>query len=174
MLLTTLNRTKQVSMGNLKWIDEMIIAREKLITSYFKLLTLPIDRNDTYSEQLHPSYEQVEDFCGLVIDYLSRGHFEIYPKILAIMENVSNRRMVVARRLLPRIFNTTDHITDFTDKYSENLDEEKMDTLRNDLGIVGQWLEIRFKHEDRMVIALQIMDNKLAKAASQEQLIDKN
>jgi regulator of sigma D len=82
--------------------------------------------------------------------------------------------MVVARRLLPRIFNTTDHITDFTDKYSENLDEAKMDTLRNDLGIVGQWLEIRFKHEDRMVIALQIMDNKLAKAASQEQLIDKN
>lgn len=164
MLLTTLNRTKQVSKGNLKWIDEMIRAREKLITSYFQLLTLPIDKNDSSSADLRPSYEQVTIFCELMIDYLSRGHFEIYPKILTIMEHVSNRRLTVARRLIPRIQNTTDHLLKFNDLYGGELNEGIMNNLRNDLGALGQWLEIRFKHEDRMVIALQIMDNAISQA----------
>ncbi len=162
MLLTTLNRTKQVSSGNLKWIDEMIHAREKLITTYFKLLTLPLDKNDTGSAELHPSYEQMSEFCSLLVDYLSRGHFKVYPKILTIMENVSSRRLTVARRLIPRIENTTEYLLKFDEKYSGELDEGIMRNWRKDLAYVGQWLEIRFKHEDRMVIALQIMDNAMA------------
>jgi regulator of sigma D len=164
MLLTTLNRTKQVSAGNLKWIDEMIHSREKMITMYFMLLTLPVDRDNSNELDCHPSYEQLVEFCNILIDYLSRGHFEIYPKILTIMEHVSNRRLTVARRLIPRIENTTEHILEFHDKYSTELNEEKLKTLRQDLGSLGQWLEIRFKHEDRMVIALQIMDNTIQAA----------
>ena len=168
MLLTTLNRTKQVSSGQLKWIDEMIHAREKLITTYFKLLTLPLDKDDTSSQALHPSYEQMNEFCNLLVDYLSRGHFKVYPKILTIMEHVSSRRMTVARRLIPRIENTTEHLLKFDEKYSKDLDEGIMKNWREDLSYVGQWLEIRFKHEDRMVIALQIMDNAISNNVSQK------
>ena len=35
-----------------------------------------------------------------------------------------------------------------------------MKHLKEDLAHLGQLLEIRFTHEDRMVIALQILDNK--------------
>ncbi len=164
MLLTTLNRTKQVSAGNLKWIDEMIKAREKMITMYFQMLTLPVDKTDKNELDCHPSYEQITEFCNILVDYLSRGHFEIYPKILTIMEHVSSRRLTVARRLVPRILQTTDPLLNFSDKYSTDLNEEKLKDFRKDLGILGQWLEIRFKHEDRMVIALQIMDNAVALA----------
>lgn len=162
MLLTTLNRTKQVSAGNLKWIDEMIHAREKMITMYFQLLTLPTSHEDPNELDCHPSYEQINEFCNIMVDYLSRGHFEIYPKILTIMEHVSSRRLTVARRLIPRIENTTEHILQFYDTYGVDLDEGKLKNLREDLGSLGQWLEIRFKHEDRMVIALQIMDNAIS------------
>ena len=167
MLLTTLNRTKQISSGHLKWIDEMIRGREQLITAYFKLLTLPVDKDDTASRDLHPSYEQMNEFCNLLVDYLSRGHFKVYPKILTIMENVSSRRMIVARRLIPRIENTTEHLLKFDAKYGKELDEGIMSSWREDLSYVGQWLEIRFKHEDRMVIALQIMDNTISESAKQ-------
>ena len=41
MLLTTLERTKQVSKGNLQWINDMIQVRETLIVDYFKILNIP-------------------------------------------------------------------------------------------------------------------------------------
>ncbi len=162
MLLTTLNRTKQISSGHLKWIDDMIRAREKLITDYFRLLTLPLDKNDSSALDLHPSYEQINEFCLVLVDYLSRGHFKVYPKILTIMENVSGRRLAVARRLIPRIEHTTERLLKFEEKYGGPLDEGIMSGWRNDLSDLGQWMEIRFKHEDRMVIALQIMDNTIS------------
>ena len=80
------------------------------------------------------------------------------------MEHVSSRRLTIARRLVPRILNTTEPLLEFSDKYSEITGNLPIDELRKDLGEIGQWLEIRFKHEDRMVIALQIMDNAIANA----------
>lgn len=163
MFLTTLNRTKQVAAGNLKWINEMIHAREKLITLYFKLIAIQTNPNSK-EEPNDPTIKELHQFCGILIDYLSRGHFELYPKILTIMEHVSSRRLTIARRLVPRILNTTEPLLEFSDKYSEITGNLPIDELRKDLGEIGQWLEIRFKHEDRMVIALQIMDNAIANA----------
>ena len=75
--------------------------------------------------------------------------------------------MIVARRLIPRLENTTEHLLKFDAKYGKELDEGIMSSWREDLSYVGQWLEIRFKHEDRMVIALQIMDNTISESAKQ-------
>lgn len=164
MLLTTLNRTKQVAKGNLKWIDSMIRMREELITMYFKILTIQTDPNIDHTIS-PPTKEELHLFCNLLVDYLSRGHFEIYPKILIIMEHVSNRRLTIARRLIPRIEQTTQELLNFSDKYANLTDDlPNPKEFRADLSILGQYLEIRFKHEDRMVIALQILDNTLALA----------
>ncbi|MGN1392428.1 MAG: Rsd/AlgQ family anti-sigma factor [Succinivibrionaceae bacterium] len=173
MLLTTLNRTKQVSKGNLKWINEMIEAREKLILLYFKIASLPIDEDLKNKKDMTSTCEQISLFCNQLVDYLSRGHFIIYPKILTIMETVSNRRLSIARRLVPRIENTTEQLLRFNDEYGEDLKGEKLTRIRKALGFVGQWLEIRFKHEDRMVIALQILDNTMANA-TKNMVVDKN
>ncbi len=166
MLLTTLNKTKQLSAGKLPWINEMIVAREKLIISYFILLTPAISEADNIDDKVNPSYDQIKDFCGLLVDYLSRGHFEIYPKILTIMEHVSSRRLTIARRLVPRIQDNTELLLKFSDKYSNQLDEGLLKNLKKDLAKVGQLLENRFSHEDRMVIALQIMDNTISAATN--------
>lgn len=164
MLLTTLNRTKQVAKGNLKWIDEMIHIRETLIVVYFKLLAIQTDPNKSVDSLGHPEKSELCNFCNILIDYLSKGHFEVYPKILTIMENVSNRRLTIARRLIPRIEKTTEPLVVFSDRYAEIKGNLNIAKLRKDLGNVGQLLEVRFKHEDRMVIALQILDNTVAHA----------
>lgn len=161
MLLTTLNRTNQVSTNNHPWIAEMTEARKQLIMKYFTLLTPAISEEEkAMGISVMPSYEQVKDFFNLLIDYLSRGHFDIYPKILNIMEHVSSRRLTIARRLVPRIQDNTDEILKIADEYNSELDEGIMKHLKEDLAHLGQLLEIRFTHEDRMVIALQILENK--------------
>lgn len=76
------------------------------------------------------------------------------------MEHVSSRRLTIARRLVPRIQDNTDEILKIADEYNSELDEGIMKHLKEDLAHLGQLLEIRFTHEDRMVIALQILENK--------------
>ena len=171
MLLTTLEQTKQVSKGQLKWIDDMILARENLIKSYFILLSATKEQLETDDDNADNSYElqhALSNFCELLIDYLTRGHFLVYPNILTIMEHVSSKRLIIARRLIPRVNATTEPLLEFNDKYADliNLNDEIIKNLLNNLGKVGEILEIRFKHEDRMVIALQILNDVLEKSAN--------
>ena len=58
---------------------------------------------------------------------------------------------------MPRIDDTTEYIMKFTDKYAEDLNENKMKSLQADLASLGKCLEIRFKNEDRLVIALRLV-----------------
>lgn len=159
MLQHTLNRAKQVSTDNLPWIQEMTEARKQLIMQFFTLLTPAISENDNASKiEVMPSYEQVKNFFNILVDYLSRGHFDIYPRILTIMEHVSSRRLIIARRLVPRIQDNTEEILKISDEYNGDLDDGIMQNLKSDLSRIGQLLEIRFTHEDRMVMALQLLD----------------
>ena len=74
------------------------------------------------------------------------------------MENVSGRSLSIAHRTMPRIENTTDFVMRFTDKYAEDLNEKKMDSLQKDLSSLGKCLETRFKNEDRLIIALRLVN----------------
>ncbi|WP_019003489.1 Rsd/AlgQ family anti-sigma factor [Succinimonas amylolytica] len=172
MLLTTLERTKQVSQGNLQWINDMIRVRETLIVDYFKILSIP-EELDAKSLTREEAGKQLNEFCQALVDYLTRGHFVIYPKILTIMEHVSNRRLTIARRLVPRIEDNTEHLLQFNDMYSEGLNDKNVPLIRKALTRIGELMEVRFKHEDRMVIALQIMDNTMSEAAAPPALREK-
>lgn len=172
MLLTTLERTKQVSQGNLQWINDMIRVRETLIVDYFRILSIP-DELDSETLSREDAEKQLNEFCQALVDYLTRGHFVIYPKILTIMEHVSNRRLTIARRLVPRIEDNTEQLLQFNDMYSEGLSEENIPQIRKALARIGELMEVRFKHEDRMVVALQIMDNTMSEAAASPALREK-
>ena len=132
MLLTTLERTKQVSKGNLQWINDMIQVRETLIVDYFKILNIP-DELDGKTISREDAGKQLNEFCQALVDYLTRGHFVIYPKILTIMEHVSNRRLTIARRLVPRIEDNTEQLLQFNDMYSEGLNDKNVPLIRQAL-----------------------------------------
>lgn len=53
MLLTTLNRTNQVSTNNQPWIAEMTEARKQLIMKYFTLLTPAISERKSHGDLSH-------------------------------------------------------------------------------------------------------------------------
>lgn len=135
-----------------EWINEMIDLRQKLMASYMKLLEIKSDAgpSDTISQE-------ITGFCDQLIDYVSHGHFDLYPRILELIENASGRSLSIARRALPNIEHTSDYLMGFNDRYCQSITAAKLKTLKKDLGEAGKCLETRFRNEDRLIIGLRLV-----------------
>ncbi len=152
------NTTLQQVDERYAWINDMIKARQELVLQYMKLLNLPLSEAEKSKEaQCYPSYEEITRFCEHMIDYVSHGHFDLYPKIISLIENASGRSLSIANRVLPRIEKTTEFLMRFNDRYAEDMNEGKLKTLKQDLSAVGRCLEQRFKNEDRLIIGLRLV-----------------
>ena len=151
------NTTLQNVDQKYSWINDMIKSRKELVIKYMTILNVSLSRSSNRNDVCYPSYDDVMSFCDMLIDYMSHGHFDLFPKILELIENASGRSLSIANRTLPRIEATTEYLMRFTDKYAENLNEEKMSTVQQDLASIGHALEVRFKNEDRLVIALRLV-----------------
>ncbi len=146
------------------WINDMIAQRKELVLKYMQLIH-PEMNNDHVSHddpladgKVEPSFEQITDFCDILVDYISHGHFDLYPKIVELIENASGRSLSIAHRVMPRIDKTTEGLLQFSDRYAEDMDSSKMKTLRDDLAKAGQLLEHRFRNEDRLIIGLRLVN----------------
>ena len=151
------NTTLQNVDDKYNWINDMIKARKELVIQYMKILNVSLSRSSNKNDVCYPSYEDVTKFCDQLVDYMSHGHFDLFPKILELIENASGRSLSIAHRTLPRIEDTTEYLMKFTDKYAEDLNEAKMATVQKDLSSIGKALEVRFKNEDRLIIALRLV-----------------
>lgn len=151
------NTTLQKVDEKYSWINDMIKARKELVIQYMKILNVSVSRSSNKNDVCYPSYEDVTKFCDQLVDYMSHGHFDLFPKILELIENASGRSLSIAHRTLPRIEDTTEYLMKFTDKYAEDLNEAKMSTVQKDLSSIGKALEVRFKNEDRLIIALRLV-----------------
>lgn len=164
------NTTLQDVDAKYAWINDMIKSRQELVLMYMKLLQLGPDGSLERASpsatkehfQCYPSYEEITSFCDHLIDYVSHGHFDLYPKIVELMENASGRSLSIARRVMPKIENTTEFLMRFNDRYSEELNEKKLKTLKHDLAQVGACLEQRFRNEDRLIIGLKLVHSIVA------------
>lgn len=146
------------------WINDMIKARQELVLLYMKILSISLSRSSNQNDVCYPSYEDVTTFCEHLTDYLSHGHFDLYPKIIELIENASGRSLSIAQRTMPRIEQTTEYLMRFIDKYAEDLNEAKMKTLQKDLSNIGKCLEMRFKNEDRLIISLRLVHTIVSQA----------
>jgi regulator of sigma D len=151
------NTTLQKVDDKYSWINDMIKARKELVIQYMNMLNASMPRSSNKNEACYPSYGDVTKFCDHLVDYMSHGHFDLFPKILELIENASGRSLSIANRTLPRIEDTTEYLMKFTDKYAEDLNEAKMATVQKDLASIGKALEVRFKNEDRLIIALRLV-----------------
>lgn len=165
------NTTLQSVDERYDWINDMIRQRQQLVLRYMQLINRDVlsdpdykaddpladdvlDSDNTYNPVL---VKQVTGFCELLTDYISHGHFDLYPKIVELMENASGRSLSIARRVLPKLNETTEPLMDFCDLYAEEQSAKKFQNLRRDLAIVGNELEVRFKMEDRLIIGLRLV-----------------
>ena len=170
------------------WINDMIRSRQELVLKYMQLLNIDpkslIEGRNGDELKLHSSISltaaaaslpeddasalqqttaaQISDFCDHLIDYISHGHFDLYPKIVELIENASGRSASIAHRVMPKIEATTECLMRFNDRYAENLDEAKLKTLRQDLATVGECLEQRFRSEDRLIVGLRLVHSIVA------------
>lgn len=167
------------------WINDMIKARQRLLLQYMHLLNIrPQGSGDSFEDygnvipEFHHNIDvfaadensplaatqaQISLFCELLIDYVSHGHFDLYPKIIELMENATGRTtLTIANRFLPKIEKTTGLLMLFSDRYADDWEPSKINKLRKDLARVGECLEQRFINEDRLIVGLRLVHSIVA------------
>lgn len=126
------------------WLNE----RNQLLIQYFRLSG---KRDNSYL----PNEEQINQFCGLLIDYVSAGHFEVYEKIVSACEVNGDEGISLLEKLYPEISATTDIVVNFNDKYSRFAEESALQQLANDLSLLGEAIAKRVELEDNLIDTLR-------------------
>ncbi|WP_196140003.1 sigma D regulator [Aliikangiella sp. G2MR2-5] len=129
-------------------VSEWLAERNELIVQYCKL-------SGTRNQPNLPALNQLNQFCDILIDYVSAGHFEIYEKIVSACEVNGPTSLELLERLYPQISKTTDIVVDFNDKYSKNDDFEEENSFDNDLSLLGEALAKRVELEDSLIDTLR-------------------
>ncbi|MCC5826012.1 sigma D regulator [Alkalimonas sp.] len=137
--------------GALTAIDHWLEERQQLIISYCKLAGLPPFDD---KQRAKPSQEAVQEFCQILMDYLSAGHFEVYEQIVSECAVNGTDSRQLANRLYPKIAASTDLALDFNDKYADHFSTRQSGAFDLELSDLGQALEERFELEDELIHTL--------------------
>ncbi|MBS0288980.1 MAG: Rsd/AlgQ family anti-sigma factor [Proteobacteria bacterium] len=87
----------------------------------------------------------LQEFCQIVVDYLSLGHFEVYEHLSSIVEADN---IQISHNLLQVLMNNTVDILGFNDKYQSQLDLINLDRHLSKLAFhIAQ----RFEWEDKLL-----------------------
>ncbi|GLS90924.1 sigma D regulator [Psychromonas marina] len=147
-MLTKLEQAKEEWGGTLSIIDDWLEARQECVVLYCQLAGLPPYQNSVRSL---PEQKKITQFCELLLDYASRGHFEVYEQIIAQCKLDGEENLKIAQELYSRITKTTDTALNFNDKYAENASEQALLNFDKDLSELGQIMESRFEREDQLL-----------------------
>jgi regulator of sigma D len=130
-----------------KVIQELLNERQQLWSLYCQLA----DMQPFTPEQ--PLEERLQEFCQLLVDYVSLGHFELYQQL---NDGTERRRHVleISEQVYPRIVEATDLVVDFNDKYEGVSGEDLRFHLPEDLSRLGEVLAKRNELEDSLIEAL--------------------
>jgi regulator of sigma D len=124
-----------------KWLNE----RQLLIVSFNHLCSLRPFTADVC--------ETLQEFCQLLVDYVSLGHFEVYEHIVNTVEQCQQPKVQIPKRLLQALMDTTVCALDFNDKYQI---ERKIDHLDADLSKLGLRFAERLEWEDSLLEAYNL------------------
>jgi regulator of sigma D len=128
-------------------VEELLNERQQLWSLFTALDTL---RPFTAGQPLET---RLREFCQVLVDYISLGHFEMYPRLTEVPERRA-RVQALASTLYPKFMEATDAAVEFNDKY-ESLMGTTLDTmLEPDLSWLGSALTSRFELEDQLIAAM--------------------
>ncbi len=96
---------------------------------------------------------KVKEFCQILVDYISLGHFGIYQRIADGQERRS-KAVKIAGEVYPKIASTTDAVVAFNDKYDSLRGEELVNNLSGDLSRLGEVLAARIELEDQLIAGI--------------------
>ena len=132
----------------LKMVDELLEERKQVWSSYCAFAGFESSSGEK------PVAAKLNEFCQLLIDYVSLGHFGIYQRIT---DGTERRRKIiaVAESVYPRIAESTDCAVDFNDRYAEGEGDQTLDNVSGDLSKLGEALAMRIELEDRLIEAMR-------------------
>lgn len=124
-------------------IDKLVHDRQQMWTFYCKVADLKPFTSGQQTETL------LNEFCQLLIDYISLGHFGIYQRIVDGKER-RNAVLRAAESVYPDIADTTEAAVSFNEKYAALHDPELSKNLETDLSQLGENLAKRIDAEDQL------------------------
>ncbi|RWU08847.1 sigma D regulator [Pseudidiomarina gelatinasegens] len=133
-------------------VDTWLQERQALLIEYFKLAGLPPYERDANAL---PATQDISNFCGLLMDYVSSGHFEVYDSIICNSKNAPESTRALAEEVFPLISDTTEIALDFNDSYADVTPETQLNGFDGDLSNLGEALELRMEFEDRLLNTLE-------------------
>lgn len=150
-MLTRLEQTQQKYGGANTVIDTWLAERQELLVQYCKLAGLPPYDQDA---RVLPDVNNVNEFCQILVDYLSAGHFEVYNDIVKQCQEHGPESAKLAETIYPQISATTSELVDFNDKYTAMNVKADLSSFDSDLSVIGQILEDRLELEDELIHTL--------------------
>lgn len=139
-----INELENIMVNTTDAIRNWLAERNQLIILYCKLSGRP-------DQQALPNSQQLSQFCDLLIDYVSAGHFEVYQNIVNECENNGHSSIQLLDKLYPKISQTTDIVVDFNEKYSASSNNAGFSKLDNDLSLLGEAIANRVELEDNLI-----------------------
>lgn len=125
-------------------IQELLKERQQVWSLYCTVAGLEPFTLDKPVETL------VQEFCEVLVDYISLGHFGIYQRIT---DGNERRGKVIkkAEEIYPRIARATDSAILFNDKYEKLSGDAVLSSLSVDLSVLGEELATRIELEDQLI-----------------------
>ena len=128
-------------------IDNWLNERQNMIVLYCSMTGIDQQRDDS-----RPLLDKLRNFCQLLVDYVSAGHFEIYEQLeREALEFGDKEALSTSGQLFTAIQRNTGSCLDFNDNC------EKLGSvaeLQEALSGIGETLEERFELEDRLIEVL--------------------
>ena len=129
-----------------KLLDRWLRDRQTIIVQFCALSGVHV------LSGTNASRNRLQNFCQLLLDYVSAGHFEVFYELVREAEAFADGSAETARALIPEINATTARLLDFNDRYAESTDAP-IAWLARDLSVLGEVLEERFALEDDLISA---------------------
>ncbi|MCW4149508.1 sigma D regulator [Halomonas sp. 18H] len=131
-------------------IDRWLAARKALLVDFSDLKQACDDDLDAVTKA------RIDAFSELLMDYISAGHFEVYPQLRAEAEAFDDHdALSLADRLLERLDMSTELVLAFDEDYSSTTNcEQHLPRLPAWLERLTKGLTERFSLEDRLISRL--------------------
>ena len=127
------------------WLDE----RQQLIVL---LCTLQGVRGLS-SQQ--PRHQQLQQFCQLLMDYISAGYFEVYRELVNEARHFHRENPALTHHILRQLDNSTDEALAFNADFENPANKADLKAaLPQRISQLMQTLEERFALEDQLILSI--------------------
>ena len=148
-MLVKSNNIKDHWFGVSKILDNWLQQRQKLIVDFCTI-------SGVYDSNLvagRDTVKNIKEFCEIMVDYISAGHFEVYDHLIQEAEALNDSSALdLAKKIYPELSKTTDIALSFNDKFDGVFSNEDITpNLAHELSHLGESLVTRFELEDTLI-----------------------